>query len=95
MCRTAFGSWKNHDILVVRDIHDAYRCCSREEYRLLMHNFLNNPENDKVKKLCNAAESDEKLFWKLLKGQRSSSQMSAFLVEDKLITVKTNVGQSF
>ena len=51
-----------------------------------MRNFLNNLENDKVTKLCNAAESDEKLFWKLLKGQRSSSRMSAFLVEDKLIT---------
>ena len=39
-------------------------------------------------KLCNAAESDEKLFRKLLKGQRSSFQMSAFLVKDKLITDK-------
>ena len=28
------------------------------------------------------------LFWKLLKGQRSTSQMSAFLVENKLITDK-------
>ena len=51
-----------------------------------MRNFSNNLENDKATKLCNAAESDEKLFWKPLKGQRSSSQMSAFLVEDKLIT---------
>ena len=69
------------------DIHDTYRCF-RKEYRLLMRIFLSNLENDKVTKLCNAAESDEKLFWKLLKGQRSSSQMSAFLVEDKLITDK-------
>ena len=53
-----------------------------------MRNFLNNLKNDKVTKLCNAAESDEKLFWKLLKGQRSTSQMSAFLVKDKLITDK-------
>ena len=51
-----------------------------------MRNFLNKLEDDKVTKLCNAAESDEKLFWKLLKGQRSTSQMSAFLVKDKLIT---------
>ena len=90
MCKTAFGSWKNHDFPSVGDIYDTYRY-SREEYRLLMRNFLNNPENDKVKKLCNAAESNEKLFRKLLKGQRSSSQMSAFLVsaflvEDKLTT---------
>ena len=62
--------------------------CTRKEYRLLLRNFLNNLESDKVKKLCNAAESDEKLFWKLLKGQRSTSQMSAFLVENKLITDK-------
>ena len=40
-------------------------------------------------KLCNAAESDEKLFWKLLKGQQSTSQMSTFLVENKLITAKS------
>ena len=54
-----------------------------------MSNVLNSLESDKVKKLCNAAESDEKLFWELLKGQRSTSQMSAFLVENKLITDKT------
>ena len=60
--RTAFGSWKNHDFPSVCDIHDTY-CCSHKEYRLLMCNFLNNLENDKVTKLHNAAESDEKLFW--------------------------------
>ena len=49
---------------------------------------MDNLESDKVKKLYNAAESDEKLFWKLLKRQRSTSQMSAFLVENKLITDK-------
>ena len=80
-------SWKNHDFPSVDDIHDTYRCL-RKEYRLLMRNFLNKLEDDKVTKLCNAAESDEKLFWKLLKGQRSTSQMSAFLVKDKLITDK-------
>ena len=57
-----------------------------------MLNFLNNLENNKVTKLCNAAESDEKLFWKLLKGQRSSSQMSAFLAEDRLITDRNLIG---
>ena len=29
--------------------------------------FLNHCEADKVTKLCNAAESNEKLFWKLIK----------------------------
>ena len=59
-----------------------------KKYRFLMRKFLNNLENDKVAKLCSAAESDEKLFWKLLKGQRPSCQISAFLVKDKLITDK-------
>ena len=53
-----------------------------------MCNFLNNLEFEKVKKLCNAAESDDILFWKLLKGQLSTSQMSPFLVENKFITDK-------
>ena len=51
-----------------------------------MRIFLNQLESDRVKKLCSAADSDEKLFWKLLKGQKSSSQMSAFLVNGSLIT---------
>ena len=51
-----------------------------------MRSFLNQFESDGVTKLCIAADSDEKLFWKLLKGQKSSSQMSAFLVNGSLIT---------
>ena len=88
LCKTAFGSWKNHDFPSVGGIHDTYRCLCKE-YRLLMRNFLNNLESNKVMKLCNAAKSDQKLFWKLLKGQRSSSLMSAFLVKDKLIMDKS------
>ena len=53
-----------------------------------MHGFLNEIESDRISKLCTAADSDEKLFWKLLKGQRCSSQMSAFLVDGKMITDK-------
>ena len=51
-----------------------------------MRSFLNQLESDRVTKLCSAADSDEKLFWKLLKRQKSSSQMSAFLVNGSLIT---------
>ena len=47
---------------------------------------MNHLEVDRIKKLCVAAETDEKLFWKLLKGQRSSSQVSAFLVNGAFIT---------
>ena len=46
---------------------------------------------DNIKKLCDAAESNEKLFWKLLKGQRSTTQMSAFLTDEKLITDKSDI----
>ena len=76
-----------HDFPSGGDIHHTYHC-TRKEYHLLLHNFLNNLESDKVKKLCSAAESDGTLFWKLLKGQLSTSQMSTFLVENKLITDK-------
>ena len=51
-----------------------------------MGSFLNQLESDRVTKLCSAADSDERLFWKLLKGQKSSSQISAFLVNGSLIT---------
>ena len=87
VCITAFDSWKKHDFLSGGVTQDTY-CCTRKEYRLLLRNVLNNLDSDKVKKLCNVAESDEKLFWKLLKGQRSTSQMKEFLVENKLITDK-------
>ena len=52
-CKTAFGSWKNHDFPSVGDNHETYRC-SRKEYRLVMRNFLHILENNKVTKLCNA-----------------------------------------
>ena len=35
--------------------------------------------------------TDEKLFWKLLKGQRSSLQMISFLVDGKFITDKKQI----
>ena len=41
-------------------------------------------------KLCAAADSDEELFWKLLKGQCCSSQMSAFLVTSVHIAHRRN-----
>ena len=58
------------------------RCCAV---------FLNEIESDRISKLCAAADSDERLFWKLLKGQRCSSQMSAFLVDGKMITGKGGI----
>ena len=63
----------------------------RREYRQKLHEFLNQSETDRIKDLCNAANSNENLFWKLIKGQRSSSQMSAFLIGGKLITDKNPI----
>ena len=63
----------------------------RRDYRKLLRKFLNKLETDKIKKLCVAAESNEKLFWKLLKGQRSTTQMNAFLIDGKLITDKNDI----
>ena len=72
-------------------MHDTNRQ-TRKEYRALLRKLLNDVEIDKIKKLCSAADSDEKSFWKVLKGQGSSSQISAFLdllsICCKLITGK-------
>ena len=67
------------------DAHDIYRA-KRKDYRSKLRDFLNHLEADKIKNLCNAADCNEKLFWKLLKGQKSFSKMSAFLVNGNLLT---------
>ena len=56
-----------------------------------MRIILSQCEADKISKLCNAAESNEKLFWKLIKSQRSSSQMSAFVVNGELLTDENKI----
>ena len=50
-------------------------------------------EVDKIIKLTHAAESNKKLFWKLIKGQRSLSQATAFLVNDTLLTDRGKIRQ--
>ena len=57
-----------------------------EDYHFKLRDFLNHLEVDKIKNLCNAADCNEKLFWKLLKGQNSFFKMSAFLVNGNLLT---------
>ena len=89
-CKIAFSFWKQDQFSVNSIVHDNYRS-KRKDYRLALRNFLNHLEVDRVKKLCAAAETDEKLFWKLLKGQRSSSQMSAFLVNGAFITEENDI----
>ena len=67
------------------DAHDIYRA-KRKDYSSKLRDFLNHLEADKIKNLCNAADCDEKLFQKLLKGQKSFSNMSTFLVNGSLLT---------
>ena len=71
-------------------VHDNYRSKGRD-YRKLLLEVLNKLETDKINKLCVVAESNEKLFWKLLKGQRSTTQMNAFLIDGKWITDKNDI----
>ena len=44
-----------------------------------------------MKRLCVASKTNEKLFWKLIKGQRSTSQMIAFLVGGNLLTDRNKI----
>ena len=85
--KAAFNSWKQPEFRREGIPHDTYRV-KRKEYRQKLRNFLEQREADKIRKLHNGANPNEKLFWKLLKGQRSSSQMGAFLLNDNLLTDK-------
>ena len=85
--KAAFNSWKQLEFPSEGIAHDTYRA-KRKEYRQKLRDFLEQREADKIRKLHNAANSNEKLFWKLLKGKRYSSQMGAFLVNDNLLTDK-------
>ena len=84
-CKAAFDSWKDNEYPGDNEIHNVSHS-KRKDYRSRLRCFLNQAETYKIKKLCNAASTNEKLFWKLSKGQRSSSQMSSFLVDGKFIT---------
>ena len=79
-CKIPFESWKEKDYPDGNETCENYRS-KRREYRFKLRNFLNQLEAEKITKLCNAAYTNEKLFWRLLKGQRSTSQMTAFLVD--------------
>ena len=85
--KAAFNAWKQLDFPIEGIAHDIYRV-KRKEYRHKLRNFLEEREANKIRKLHNAANSNKRLLWKLLNGQRSSSQMGAFLVNDNLLTDK-------
>ena len=85
--KDAYDSWKQLNFPLEGDVHETYRA-TRKEYRQKLRSFLDQIEADRIRKLCHEAESNEKLFWKLVKSQRSLSQMSAFLVNGDLLTDK-------
>ena len=85
--KDAFDSWKQLNFPLEGDVHETY-CATQKEYRQKLRSFLNQTEADRIRKLCHAAESNEKLLWKLVKSQHSSSQMSAFLLIGDLLTDK-------
>ena len=68
LAKVAFDDdWKQLNFPLEGDAHDIYRSECRD-YRSKLRDFLNYLEADKIKNLCNAADCNEKLFWKLLKG---------------------------
>ena len=56
-----------------------------------LRKFLRDTEVKNIKKLHFAADSNEKEFWKLVKGQRSSSQMSAFQIDGAMCNDKDKI----
>ena len=73
--KVAFDDWKQLNFSLEGDAHDIYRA-KRKDYRSKLRDFLNHLEVDIIKNLCNATDCNEKLFWKLLKGEKSFSKMS-------------------
>ena len=69
-CKVAFGSWKDNDYPDGNGINENYRL-KRREYRFKLRNLLSQLEAEKIAKLCNAANSNEKLFWRLLRERAS------------------------
>ena len=49
--RVAFDLWKKSNFSLEGEIHEAYRT-TRKEYRQKLRNFLNQTEEDRIKKLC-------------------------------------------
>ena len=56
----------------------------RKEYRKIVRNELKLERDTRITELCTAVEVDEKFFWKLIKGKRSSIQFGSSLVDGKL-----------
>ena len=60
-CKVAFASWKNNYYSDGNGINENYSL-KRREYHFKLRNYLSQLEAEKITKLCNAADSNEKLF---------------------------------
>ena len=65
--------WADNSFSVDDESHVMY-ILQHSMYRNELCKFLRDTEMENIKKLHFAADSNEKEFWKLVKGQRSSSQ---------------------
>ena len=63
----------------------------RSVSRNKLRKFLGDTKMENIKKIHFAADSNEKEFWKLVKGQRSSSQMSAFQIDGSMCNDKDKI----
>ena len=79
--------WADNNFSVDDESHVMY-ILQRSVCRNELRKFLRDTEMENIKKLHFAADSNEKEFWKLVKGQRSSSQMSAFQIDGAMCNDK-------
>ena len=63
----------------------------RSVYRGELRKFFPDIEMENIKKLHFAADSKEKVFWKLVKSQCSFSQMSAFQIDGAVCSDKDKI----
>ena len=82
--------WEDNNFSVDDESHVMY-ILQRSIYRNELRKFLHNTEMENIKKLHFAADSNEKEFWKLVKGQRSSSQMTAFQIDGAMCNDKDKI----
>ena len=82
--------WADNNFAVDDESHVMY-ILQRSIYRNELRKFLRDTEMENIKKLHFAADSNEKEFWKLVKGQRSSSQMTAFQIDGAMCNDKDKI----
>ena len=56
----------------------------RTDYRSLMREHLKIERETRISELCVASDVDEKMFWKLIKGEHCSSQLGSFMTDGRL-----------